>query len=267
MTVVIADTSPLNYLVLVRVVEILRALYGRVMIPEPVLAELSDEGAPREVRAWIATRPGWIEVRPAPLSSDPELADLDPGEQAAITLAQRYQEVLLLIDDVPGRAAASKRNIPTVGTLGVLRAAALRGLIDLAPVLARLGTTNFRVSKALIEELLAEDRERQAELPASCEGDRCNWEPYDPAWLVELAKDQMPEEPWLPAALATCRRAWLQSPAYVYFVNPRNPNSPGSEWQFEANVVLKHPTEGDLVLDILKDRRVGGVEFLSRVLA
>ena len=52
----------------------------------------------------------------------------------------------------------------------------------------------------------------------------------------------------------------------LYFVDPRRPNQPGSDWQFEENIILEHPTEGDLVLDILKGHRVGGVEFLGRPL-
>ena len=92
-----------------------------------------------------------------------------------------------------------------------------------------------------------------------------NWEPYDPTWLVDAARQLCPEEPWLPAALERCTRALHESRAYVYFVDPANPNAPGSEWQFVENIVLDHPIEGDLVLDILTDRRVGGVEFLSRL--
>jgi hypothetical protein len=92
-----------------------------------------------------------------------------------------------------------------------------------------------------------------------------DWESYDPSWLVELARLQVPGEPWLPAALAHCCRAWKESPAYTYFVSPHRQNLPGSEWQFDFNIVLEHPTEGDLVLDILKDRRVGGVEFISKI--
>lgn len=42
MKVVIADTSPLNYLVLVDAVEILPRLYDRITIPDAVLAELTD---------------------------------------------------------------------------------------------------------------------------------------------------------------------------------------------------------------------------------
>lgn len=64
---------------------------------------------------------------------------------------------MLLIDDAEGRAEATRRHIPNTGTLGVLRAAALRQLMDLPAALKRLVATNFRVSQSLIEELLAED--------------------------------------------------------------------------------------------------------------
>ena len=46
MTVVIADTSPVNYLVLIGEIAILPRLYGQVLIPPEVLAELSDADAP-----------------------------------------------------------------------------------------------------------------------------------------------------------------------------------------------------------------------------
>jgi hypothetical protein len=35
--------------------------------------------------------------------------------------------------------------------------------------------------------------------------------------------------------------------------------------QFVTNLILEHPTEGELVLDILTEHRVGGVEFLPRI--
>ncbi len=91
------------------------------------------------------------------------------------------------------------------------------------------------------------------------------WEPYDPSWLVDAAQEHVPEELWLPEALAQCTRCNWESPAYVHFVDPSCPNEEGSEWQFDINIIIEHETEGDLVLDILKDRRVGGVEFLNRL--
>ena len=92
-----------------------------------------------------------------------------------------------------------------------------------------------------------------------------DWQPYDPTWLVELAKAQLPEEDWLPAALAACTRARQESEAYIHFVNPADPNDAGSEWEVQMDFTLRHPTEGDLVLDILEGNRVGGVEFLSKL--
>ena len=91
------------------------------------------------------------------------------------------------------------------------------------------------------------------------------WQPYDPAWLVALARETMPDAPSLADALAKCTRASQPSRAYTYFVDPARPNEPDSAWQFAENVVLHHPREGELVLDVLKDGRIGVVEFLKRL--
>ncbi len=59
---VVADTSPLNYLVLINQIDLLPQLYDRVLIPESVLAELSATETPQLVRTWAANLPEWIEV-------------------------------------------------------------------------------------------------------------------------------------------------------------------------------------------------------------
>jgi len=46
MTVVVADTSPLNYLILIEAIDLLPRLYRRIVIPVEVLTELLDKGAP-----------------------------------------------------------------------------------------------------------------------------------------------------------------------------------------------------------------------------
>jgi predicted nucleic acid-binding protein len=87
---------------------------------------------------------------------------LDEGERAAILLAEAQEEpVLLIIDEAEGRAEADPRRITVTGTLGVLRAAAIRNLVDLAIALDRLRSTNFRSPAVLIEQLLEEDNERK----------------------------------------------------------------------------------------------------------
>jgi len=91
------------------------------------------------------------------------------------------------------------------------------------------------------------------------------WEAYDPSRLVRLAREQLAEEPAIAEALAKCSRSRRESKAYVHFVDPSRPNEPGSDWQFDRNVFLTDPERGDLVLDVLKDGRIGGVEFLNRL--
>jgi predicted nucleic acid-binding protein len=63
MTVVIADTSPLNYLLLIGEIAILPRLYGQVLIPPEVLAELCDPSAPPEVLQWVRLQPIWLQTR------------------------------------------------------------------------------------------------------------------------------------------------------------------------------------------------------------
>jgi predicted nucleic acid-binding protein len=164
MMVVVADTSPINYLILIGEIGVLQQLYHRVVIPEEVFSELMDTEAPPEVRGWATQRPVWIEIRKSP-SRDAALADLDAGEASAIALAAFETDVLLLIDESAGRLEASRRGIPNTGTLGVLRRAAIEHLVDLPSALNRLLATNFRVSKPLVADLLAEaaDRTRQGD--------------------------------------------------------------------------------------------------------
>ena len=55
MSVVISNTTPINYLVLIDQIEVLRHLYTRIMIPQAVLGELQDEGTPGKVKEWVAS--------------------------------------------------------------------------------------------------------------------------------------------------------------------------------------------------------------------
>jgi len=102
-----------------------------VGVDRKVAGELMHAGTPVEVRAWARHLPFWIDVRDGSPVNDTTLGHLDRGEQAAIALAQR-ESALLLIDDALGRREASRRGIGTTGTLGVLSAAAEKGLVDLS---------------------------------------------------------------------------------------------------------------------------------------
>jgi predicted nucleic acid-binding protein len=158
---VIADNTPLRYLILLGYVDILPALYGRVIVPAAVVTELQHPKTPAAVRAWMAHPPAWVEMRQATTSADAALATLDAGEREAIVLMQELHGDLLLIDEGDGYGAATQRGLRCLRTVGLIEYAGQRGLIDIPEALARLRRTNFRIRPAVLDEVLARDAERK----------------------------------------------------------------------------------------------------------
>jgi predicted nucleic acid-binding protein len=116
---IIADTGPINYLILIGHIDLLPSLFERVVLPSAVQAELSNAGAPSLVQHWIANLPAWIEIADAP-SLPFHLAGLHKGETSAIAVAEFLHADLLLIDDRAGSRAVQSKGIPVTGTIGLL---------------------------------------------------------------------------------------------------------------------------------------------------
>jgi predicted nucleic acid-binding protein len=163
MRVVVADATPLHYLILVGAVDVLPRIFEQVHVPIEVRDELSCEATPPAVRSWMQRTPPWLEILAAPVtaSEEPSFQALDLGERAAILLAESLHADLLLIDDRAGAILAQRRGLAVTGTLGVLDLASQAGLLDLRDVFTRLQKTNFRYPPSLLETLLDEDRERK----------------------------------------------------------------------------------------------------------
>lgn len=156
--IVVADTSPLNYLALIGEIELLPSLYQKVLIPEEVHRELQREQTPEVVRNWAVSLPPWCEVRAVNLTSDPALCELDPGERDAIELALQAGIDTVLMDEIAGRHEAARRRLRVIGTVAVLEKAAQRGLVDFRDALQRLEKTNFRLSATIRDEFLKRNR-------------------------------------------------------------------------------------------------------------
>ncbi len=156
MRLVIADTGPINYLVLVGHVDVLPRLFERIILPTEVQAELSDRDAPLQVQAWMARHPSWIEVVNAPVVA--RQIGIHRGEAAAIALAGSIRADLLLMDDRKGVNAAKRQGIRVTGTLGVLDLAAERGLLDFHQAIIQLQRTTFRLPDAIVNALLAKHK-------------------------------------------------------------------------------------------------------------
>ena len=146
--IVVSDTTPLNYLILIEQIDLLPRLYGQVIVPTTVADELHHLLAPAAVRAWIGSPPAWLEIRDVDIAEESGTL-LDAGELAALALAELLHANILLMDDRKGYEEAIRRNLRAVGTLGVLAEAAAEQLIDLPQVLEQLQQTNFFISPQL----------------------------------------------------------------------------------------------------------------------
>jgi len=158
---VIADTGPVNYLILIGHIDLLSRLFERVVLPNAVLTELSNPVAPLPVQTWIASPPVWLEVVETQ-GIDP-IAGLHKGEAAAIALAESLHADLLLIDERAGFRVAKRKGLRVTGTLGVLDLAADRGLVDFGQAIRKLERTNFRRPAAVLDALLKKHAERSGD--------------------------------------------------------------------------------------------------------
>ena len=154
---VVSDTTPINYLILIGAIDVLPYRYTTVVLPTQVVAELRHAKAPDPVRRWMAEIPDWIDVRTADETRYPSL---DAGEAAALALALDLDSPLLA-DEAQARSLAHEAGVRTIGTVGILAEAHTDGLLDFEAAVAKLRTTNFRVHESLVQILRRRIEEAQ----------------------------------------------------------------------------------------------------------
>jgi predicted nucleic acid-binding protein len=153
--VVVTDTSPINYLILIRYVDVLPVLHGDVVIPQAVARELlRNPRTPELVRQWIAAPPAWCSIQRPQGLAYPALADLGDGAREAILLCQELGTDALLTDDTEAYDAARAKGIAVIRTLAHLERAALQGLLDLPTAITRLQETTFYAPAHVINAML-----------------------------------------------------------------------------------------------------------------
>ena len=155
--IVVSDTSPIVNLAAVGQLELLRQLYGKVVLPQAVYEEILSAGTGQpgvaEVTAfdWIETKQ--VENRTVVASLELEL---DPGEAEAIALAIEIKAELLLLDERKGRTVASHLGLKFIGILGILIEAKHRALIPaVKPIVDDLiQKAGFWISQQLYDFIL-----------------------------------------------------------------------------------------------------------------
>lgn len=161
-TLVVSNAGPLITLAKIRRSQLLKDLFGHIVIPRAVFDEVvlrgTGEPGAEETRSadWIETRLTVDDLSVAVLREN-----LGAGESEAIVLTQELGADLLLLDDALARRKAERLGLNVIGTLGVLLLAKHAGLLDtVKPMLSELQQTDFRASLRVYEEVLARAGEK-----------------------------------------------------------------------------------------------------------
>lgn len=152
----VADSSPLIALASISAFDILESLFGEIVIPQAVHAEVVLQGLGRPGQREASQAP-WVRVHPVRDSREVEALGhryrIRGGEAEAIVLATETDARWLIMDERVGRQAAVVAGVEPrrlIGTLGILLASKQRGLIeDVTEKMAELQARGFRIDPAL----------------------------------------------------------------------------------------------------------------------
>jgi len=144
---IICNTSPIQYLHQLGLLDILRVLAKRVIVP-PAVADELNEGRALGISLPDVGALDWIHLR-RPISelAVPLVTDLGPGETEVLMLALELREAVVVLDDALGRRVAETLGLSLTGTLGLLLDAKRVGLVPaVAPLLDQLQALRFRLA-------------------------------------------------------------------------------------------------------------------------
>ena len=152
---VVTNTTPLISLALIGKLELLRTLYGEVVVPRAVYTEVLAGGLSHPGREAVRLA-DWLRVQELKDTSRAALvADLDRGEAEVIALAQEIGADLVIIDERMARQYAKRLGLILTGTLGVLLKAKHSGLIpSVGPLVAQLKQGGIHISESLLTTAL-----------------------------------------------------------------------------------------------------------------
>lgn len=149
---VVADTSALIALASCKGLELLKAIFGDVVVPQSVYKECIVPGKAQAILLQIFLEDKFKKVDNSQLLQLP--ANLGKGELDAMLLYKNLNAEYLLIDDVRARKVARLNQINVIGSLGVLLIAKKEGKIEkISPYLDVLENSDLYMSDYLIQHV------------------------------------------------------------------------------------------------------------------
>ena len=162
---VIVNSTPIIVLCNIGLLDILKALYAEICIPEAVYREVTekDDSACQVLKTAL----NWIHVEKIANQSDKKMykAKLHDGEVEVMILAQEgTADDLVVIDDNAAKKTAKYLGLKVTGTIGVLLKAKREGIIpEIASVLEKMKKNGFYISESL-EQLVLEQAGEQHDI-------------------------------------------------------------------------------------------------------
>ena len=152
---VVSNSTPLIALSQVNRLDIIKELFGSIIIPDAVFIEVAADKKGRAGKDEVSIAK-WIRTMKVsnPLAADFLSVNLDPGEAEAITLSKEIKANLLLTDDKDGRKAVKSVDIPITGTVGLLLRYYKGKKEDFKLALDELIAKGFRLSEQDYEKFL-----------------------------------------------------------------------------------------------------------------
>jgi len=162
---VVTDISPLLNMAIVERLDLLRAFYAPIAVPEAVVQELRlDTDLPGSAVLRTAVEQDSLRVYSVQSQFTSRLSDegLHAGERAAIALALQQNVSHVLMDEREGRQAARRHGVRVTGVLGVLLRAKEEGRVGtVETLLKRLREeADFWISDPLWKDVLRRASER-----------------------------------------------------------------------------------------------------------
>lgn len=150
----VVDSGPLIAFARIGQLALLPHLGSTIVVPPAVWDEVTarqDAPGAHEVRQTT-----WIIIQaPEALLVESLTILVDRGEAEAIALARTLSNCTVVLDDARARRVAERLDIPRIGTVGLLRRAKRKGLIDqLRPQLEALQANGVYIRQELIDAVL-----------------------------------------------------------------------------------------------------------------
>ncbi len=158
---VIVNTTPLIALCHIGQLDLLKKMYGEIMIPQAVYRELSQKKE-SICKKQVDSSLDWIYVEEIEnqMAKSMFKTQLHDGEVEVMILAKERHADIVIIDDANAKKHAKYLKLPVTGTLGVLIKAKRQGYIsELKPIIQEMIDKNIYISEKLMRLCLEQVNE------------------------------------------------------------------------------------------------------------